>query len=368
MPVSRKIVHFDLASIYYSSFFITGFSANAARLRYRFQFSKDPPATLTNAFVDQESLKDLRFILLFQAQLGSESFYFCIDTRDSADVLRGGEGRRHPPLLDVVKYYFKVNFSKHLVDNDPCLKAYASKILPAGPFFPVATQAMRFRLPRITPCPAALWGPKDALLRFKGNVRMRTPQQLLRLRQCAKTHDVFFVSTYYAEPHHAPWMESRYEIMRALRRQAGIQSICGFVDDSDLPGKFADLRMRRLPFARYMRTLAAAKVGVYTRGLHDCISFKFSEFLALGLPIVGQSVANDVEVVFRSSALREQLQSNTAMEIVARVGELLADEEERARLSAENTTLYDAHLSPEAVTQRILEDLGFGRPPSAVQL
>jgi len=367
MPVSRQIVHYDLANIYYSSFITTGFSANAARLRYRFRFAKDVPAILTNAFVDQEGLRDLRLILLFQAQLGSESFYFCIDTRDSVDLPHRG-GRPHLLLLDVVKYYFKVNFSQHLVDNDPDLNAYAGKILPAAPFFPVATQAMRFRLPRLTPYPAALWGPEDVLLRFKGNVRMRTSQQVLKLRQCKKTHDVFFVSRYYAEAYHEPWMEFRYETMREIRRQAGIQSICGFVSDYDLPSKFADLRLRKLSFARYMRSLAAAKIAVYVRGLHDCVSFKFSEFLALGLPIVGQSVANDVEVVLRSGQLREQLRFDTPNEIVARVGELLANDEERARLAAESVRLFDAHLSPEVVTRRILDDLGFGRPPSSVQL
>jgi Glycosyl transferases group 1 len=359
MPVSREIVHYDLANIYYSSFFITGFSANAARLRYRFQFAKDVPAILTHAFGDEERLGNLRFILLFQARLGPESFYFCIDTRDSADVLPRGEGLRHLPLLDVVKYYFKVNFSQRLVDSDPDLSAYASKILPAAPFFPVATQAMRLRLPRLTPYPAALWGPEDVLLRFKGNTRMRPPQHVLKLRQCTKTHDVFFVSTYYPEANHAPWMEFRYETMREIRRQAGIRSICGFVSNSDLPGKFADLRLRKLPFARYMRSLAAAKIAVYVRGLHDCVSFKFSEFLALGLPIVGQSVVNDVEVILRSGQLREQLRFDTPKEIVERVGQLLANDAERAALAAENMRLFDSHLSPEVVTRRILDDLGF---------
>ena len=359
MPVSRKIVHYDLANIYYSSFFITGFFANAARLNYRFLFAKNVPAILTDALVDHERLKNLRFILLFQAQLGSESFYFCIDTRDSADVLPRGGGRRHLPLLDVVKYYFKVNFSQDLVDNDPDLSPYASKILPTAPFFHVAKHAMRLRLPRLTPYPAALWGPEDVLLRFKGNVRMRPPQQVLKLRQCRKTHDVFFVSTYYAEANHAPWMEFRYETMREIRRQAGIHSICGFVGDSSLPGKFADVQVRRLPFARYMHALAAARIAVYVRGLNDCVSFKFSEFLALGLPIVGQSVANDVEVVRRSGQLRRQFGFDTPNQIAERVGQLLGNDEERAELSTENTRLFDAHLSPEAVTRRILGDLGF---------
>jgi hypothetical protein len=271
-------------------------------------------------------------------------------------------------LLDVVKYYFKVNFSQHLVDNDPGLNAYASKILPAAPFFPVATQALRFRLPRLRPYPAASWGAQDVLLRFKGNVRMRSLQQLLKLRQCTKTHDVFFVSRYYAQAHHAPWMEFRYEIMREIRQQAGIHSVCGFVGGSDLPRKFADLRMPKLSFARYMRCLAAAKMAVYVRGLHDCVSFKFSESLALGLPIVGQSVANDVEVVLRSGQLREQLRFDTPTDIAARVGELLANDEELARLGAESVRLFDAHLSPEVVTRRMLDDIGFGRPTSSVQL
>ena len=359
MPVSRRIVHYDLANVYYSSFFIAGFSANTTSLGYQFQFARDVPAILTDAFADHESLKNLRFILLFQARLGSESFYFCIDTRDSADILPRGGRRRHLPLLDVVKYFFKVNFSRHLVDNDPDLSPYAGKILPAAPFFPVATHAMRLRVPRLTPYPAALWGPRDVVLRFKGNVRMRSPQQILRLRQCKKTHDVFFVSKYYPEAHHAPWMEFRYETMRELRRQADIHSVCGFVGDSDLPGKFTELQVRKLPFASYMRALAAAKIAVYVRGLHDCVSFKFSESLALGLPIVGQSIPNDVEVVLQSGQLRKQLRFDTPKEIVARVGHLLANDEERVELGTGNLRLFDAHLSPEVVTWRILDDLGF---------
>ena len=274
-------------------------------------------------------------------------------------MLRGDGARGRVPLLDVVRSYFKVNYSRDAVDAVPDLSSYAGRILPAAPFFPVATHAMRLRLPRLTPYPAAMWGPRDVLLRFKGNVRMRPLQQITDLRKSRKTHDVFLMSAYYPEPIHAPWMEFRYETMRAIRQLKGVRGVCGFVGRSRLPGRFADLQIQKLPFARYMSTLAAAKVAVYVRGLHDCISFKFSEFLALGLPIAGQSVANDVEVVDRSERLAHQLRFDTPAEIAARIAQLLAHDEERAELAAENMRLFDAHLRPEVVTGRMIEQLGF---------
>ena len=354
MAVPRRIVHYDFADLYYSSFFVSGFLANAGALKYRFEFSKELPPELAFVF---ENPMFLRRYLLFQAQLDAETFYFCIDTEDPTGVVSSGD-RGRLGLLDVTKYCFKVNYSRRRVDSDPALAPHASKILPAAPFFPVATAAMRCRVPRLTPYPPALWTHRDVLDRVKASVNTPTPRQLLALRARPKTHDVFFVSSYYSGDRAAATMDFRYEIMRALRAESGIHSICGFARDG-LPRRYADLEVPKLPFARYLRHLAAARVGVYVRGLHECVSFKFSELLALGLPIVGQRLANDVDAVLRNGRLMDQLSFETPGEIVARIGELLERPEERAELAAENRSLFDSYLNPKAVTARLLLELGF---------
>ena len=117
------------------------------------------------------------------------------------------------------------------------------------------------------------------------------------------------------------------------------------------------MRVPFYPLPEYLRRLAGSRIGIYVRGPHDALAFKFGEMLALGLPIVGQKILHNRSLLAGLPRFDEQFAFETPAEIVAQVATLLQDPTRLAALRGSNTAVFERHLTPAAAMQRIVATL-----------
>src|SRR4030042_1557789 len=133
----ERITYYDFANVNYASFFLTGFSDCEEKPSFRLTVSRSPPARLRERMMEGEWASIVPFVCLFKIGLADEEFYFCIDARDSCRTAPAEGMGYHLPLLDEVRFYFKVNYNEDAVTADPLLKTHAGKIVPVAPCFPM---------------------------------------------------------------------------------------------------------------------------------------------------------------------------------------------------------------------------------------
>jgi hypothetical protein len=100
--------------------------------------------------------------------------------------------------------------------------------------------------------------------------------------------------------------------------------------------------------------MAASRLLVYVRGPHDCVSFKFGEQLALGVPIVGQTLFIDHERLLPNDALRCQYAYDDPEYLVQTAREWLAQDSLLESIGAANARTFDECFTPRAVASEIL--------------
>lgn len=358
MTSRPTIVHYDFADIRYSSFFTTGFVLNAPLYGYRFLLSREPPPLLAGSTMTEEWRSvhpdQARCTFLYQFKSDSEDFYFCIDTTDSSCAF-------HRPLLEKVRFYFKVNRDPNCVAQDSTLVAHAHKIKPILPFFPLRSGNRLVHVPRLLPYRPMAWDTHSVLRRIIDTPRIPSLEALKLLRGGSDHLDVFFVSSYYPEPIHDQAMAFRYKLMEELDRQGFRRSVYGFASKNELPEPFRRYSMKWFSFSDYVRNLAGSRLAIYVRGLFECTSFKFGEYLALGLPVVGQTVANNRESLTGLPHFDEQFAFDEPRDIALQAATMLRQGERRHMLGESNAHVFDTMLSPEAVTGDALELLGLRR-------
>lgn len=354
MPPQPTIAHFDFANIRYSSFYRSGFAHNAPLYGYRLKLSRRPPAFLTESRMSEDWRKQMSGPLLFRFMSGSEDYYFCIDVGDHDLGL-------HLPALQRVKFYFKVNYNPDCFMRDPTLLAHAHKIHPILPFFPLRSTKSLGQAPRLLPCRPMAWSFRSVLRRTIDTPRIPTMGTVKRLRGGSKSCDVFFLTTYYPGQLHEAAMEFRYKLMEELDRQHFARSVYGFASRKELPEPFSRYCVNRLSLSEYLRGLASSRVAIYVRGLWECISFKFGQYLALGLPIVGQTILNNRESLVSLPYFDEQFAFDDPRDIVLQAAAMLRHSDKRSLLGESNAYVFDRMLSPESVVANALDCLGVRR-------
>jgi hypothetical protein len=351
--MKAKITYFDFADLNYASFYLSGFHQNEKRWGYRFAIAKSPPPPLLSQKTVEEWSDVLSSICLFRVSTPDEDFYFCIDTRDSsrADIYQG-KGY-HLPLLEEVRFYFKANFDSAVIGTDANLRAYSTKIIPVFPFFPIRTPRLLPYLPRITPCAATHWTIRHAAQRCRDLFVIPSLKTITSLRHQKKDLDVFFVVHFYSQERHQEANEFRYRLMKAIQRNRHLNSRVGF-EGSDLPSKYRELKQPRLHLREYLADVSRSRVGIYVRGLHDCLSFKFGQLLAMGMPIAGQTIRVNTDGIMDSSHFDIQFAYDEPEQIADRVAELLSRPEELAMLGESNARVFDARFAPRATVDNML--------------
>lgn len=352
MRSNIKITFYDLVDLNYASFYLAGFHGHGSQGAWAFSVSKRLPAMLKD-LLDDRQWKDILFsVLLFKYSLDDDEFFFCIDTRDSSSTTGTGKGY-HLPLLQKVRYYFKVNYRKETIEGDVNLAHHARKIVPISPFFPTKLPSAWSYLPSPYSSINDGWAFRGAVRRLRQIRELPSMDKLRVLRRRPKIRDVFFVVGYYDG--HEQDNEFRYQIMDELRRRPHISSSLGFVG-RNLPGKYRELQIdREIPLYAYLSEVAASRVAVYVRGVHDCLSFKFGQLLAMGMPMVGQPILNNRENLMVNPHFDTQFAYEAPLEIVERIEQLLARPEELERIGYSNASVFDAKYTPEKVVSELLD-------------
>jgi hypothetical protein len=350
------ITYYDFNYLYFSSFFVTGFLENAATCHYRFKVSNATPGIISDSM--NETWRSILFsVCVFKANLSGEEFFFCIDTRDSSRAGSLNGNGYHLPLLAKVKYYFKVNYNKEAIRDDPDLEPFVHKIFPALPFFPLRSTRPYMLMPRIRPCAATGWKMRNAAQRLKALYVIPTLDYFIQLRKNQKSFDIFFLSAFYPEERHRTHMDHRLETMKEIRRLHRGKSLVGFAARGVIPRNFAEFQVEPHPMKEYLDLLSRSKIAIYVVGLHDCLSFKLGQYLALGLPIIGQRIRNNADAIMTAWGFDQQFAFEDPKEIAYQTIVLLHDNERRVALGLSNADEFDRRFTPTMVTLEILRHM-----------
>ena len=355
MIQDNQITYYDFNDINYSGYFLTGFIQNERLFGYGLKVSKKIPALLFDPAMGGPYKKTLPQICLFGARIDRREFYFCIDCRDScsSDPERLGW---HLPLLEKVRFYFKVNYNEDVIRNDHRLAA-RDNIIPVPLFFPLKPPRTLPFFQRVLPNSAINWSLRDTWARFRKLSVLPGPEDMGRLRRTQKDLDVFFVTRFYGQEHHSAHNHYRLRIMKEIKKHPDIVSMVGMTSDEKLRDEFSGFEMKALPLRVYLKNLARARIAIYVRGLHDCISYKLGQYLALGLPIVGQPILNNRKMLYEKDRFPEQFAFDDPVEIARRIVRLLNDPEELKTLGDINAKTFDACFTPARVVSGMLKHL-----------
>ncbi len=359
VPAIERITYFNCSNLEYASFYLAAMQAGSADHQpdgYQFRIASRVPAALRSLLL-APGFEELReTVFLFRAQGQGVDFFFCIDMRDSGRC--GNSKGYHLPLLaGGVRYYFKANIDEQMLAEEPLLQAHRDRIVAIEPPFPVRIEGSLLSWLRIAAGGTAPAGPRGFRRRIRTLRALHPIDQFRQLRGQPPSSDVFFVMTHYSQAHHAAVAQTRYEIIRELRQHKGIQAVAGLAASRPLPEPFESVRVPFYPLPEYLRRLAGSRVGIYVRGPHDALAFKFGEMLALGLPIVGQKILHNRSLLAGLPRFDEQFAFETPAEIVAQVATLLQDPTRLAALRGSNTAVFERHLTPAAAMQRIVATL-----------
>lgn len=348
-----EIIYYDCGEVTRISFFINGFFSNQKRFNYKLLIKRDKPPFLKQSSLSGEWGKFVLGLGLFEFKNGNNHFFFCIDRSDHATNFKN-EGYIIP-VLETVKYYFKTNYNTIAINNDPDIKKFGEKIIPVGPSFPLHIDNMIRFMPRIFPGRNNNWTFKESKDRL--NLMFRNPRlnYLRRLRKTETDLNLFFVMPYY--PTHKILNEFRFEVMKALQKMVKTKAIIGFAPTQKFPENHQYFVQPVYEMRDYFRHLARSKVAIYVRGPHDGISSKLGQLLALGKPIIGQTISNNKELYYQNPFFNEQFAYDEPEEIARNVYELLQHPETAALYANANANTFDTKFSPEITVAKIIEKL-----------
>jgi Glycosyl transferases group 1 len=148
--------------------------------------------------------------------------------------------------------------------------------------------------------------------------------------------------------------ERRAALVRALRTVFGPRFVGGLVPSAVAKERFGDL-ITELPYdmRSYPRVVRGPLIGVYSRGLHDSVAFKFSEYLAASRCIVAEPPEAKLPQPLVEGT--HYLGFDTVEECVSRCERLLRDPSAAEEMRRANAAYYRRQVEPAAHLLRILE-------------
>lgn len=280
-------------------------------------------------------------VMVFSYKKNREELIFCIDTNDTPFV--------HEYSLSQSNIYFKVNKHKNL--------EYAENVHSCSPCFPVSgvnrSAALRHALFNYL----SKKGSKEQIkLRLKHLYHSPSEAFYRELRTKQNKYSVFFVTGLYPEAVHNEHNEFRYELVRALKKNVGsyTNSKIGLVANDNTEKRFSDMLVPRVKVKQHLINMAESKVNVYVRGVHDCISFKFPQIMAMGGVALGQKVYTEGAHINKIPRKDDLFSFESIEEIVKSVAKVLNNEDLMSSVGTANSKYYDDSLSVIATVQDVL--------------
>ena len=368
----EDITYYDRTTLSYMSLFLNGFHEFSRCQGYTFQvkrsapdFLKDEQFSISQSLIDRTGLRDAAGVVLnttglFKVKSAGSEFFFCLDAGDHAELVRTDDGVYYGynlPLLEKVRYYFKANYNSRVINGTPALCKYAHKIVPIPLVYPVAVHNCLSYLPDRFPRCLLPGSGSLGLRRLKELVHLSTMGDLKKHRVRHKDLDTFFVVGYYGDEAHRDENEFRYELIAKLRETTNLNALTGFASRNELPGKYEDFRVDRFSLNQYLKSCARSKVGIYVRGVHQCLSFKLGALLEMGLPIIGQCIVNNEEFFYNQPLFDQQFAYEEPDDMVKNLKKLLADPHRLSEWSASNSSFFDTKLAPNFLVNSVLETI-----------
>lgn len=356
----KTITYYDFTNVEYSAIYLNGFAENASQRGFRFEVSHREPPEFSELDLTRKWLNRMNSYFMICRYEGEESFLFCIDSgAHNGDV--AGEGFLMP-ILDKCRYYFKVNYNRQSIAENPDLAPYASKFRPVPIVFPIAVSQPWRYLPKIVPGGGSIW-PHEAIS-FRSQTLFKSPSldRYRRMRAVPKDIDAFFVTTLYSEtrnPAHLEENERRRTLVEGLNRPSRFNILARYAVRAKDKRSHGPYEMERISLKHYLELMGRSRVGIYIRGVAGCLSFKFGELMALGLPIAGESILNNRENMYAFERFDEQFAYDDPQELVERVFYLLEHPELADELRQANITTFENHLTPRAVVAHIVDELEY---------
>ncbi len=364
----QKIIFYDFCNFYYSAPILTGFVELADD--YVFQVSHKVPDALYE--IDLKGKEGIfKNVLLFRASfLNNEELWFCVDISDTSNL-----NAIHLPLLDRVSIYFKVNLDKTQMSPSYWARSFPqdtaddmenlegkwierrAKLRPIMPCSPLRGPLSLAQLPRLRTGREVGWKARDTLSRFRQVYNTPTIEKISRMRDAPKEYDVVFLTTHYDSAGYAAQMDFREELIRRLRENRRLHCRTGFVSNSRNYYRDPALIAKPMKLTKYLALVARGRVGIYVRGLKDCASFKLTQMLSLGLPMVGQPLKSPHHYPEGQSLLNDYLRFESPSSIVSQVEKILEQPALQEQLSKESLELFDKAMSPTVIVQKIVMDL-----------
>jgi hypothetical protein len=359
------ITYYDFCNLQYAGFYLKGFQQNADERGYRLAISHHEPPELEELGLTKNWLPKTQAAFLICRYEGDDSFLFIIDTSDQNGDVATGEGYQYP-LLEASRYYFKVNYNAQAIAGNPKLAPYATKIFPAPIVFPVAvSQPWRF-LPKLTPLGGPAWPRHAVQRRFKNLNEIPSLEDYQRMRATPKDIDAFFIvplrkvvdHDYNVNPN-----ERRMLIVEGLNKYKRYNMVARYVTSNASDEVTGPYVIPRLRLGEYLDLMARSRIGIYVRGYHGCLSFKFGELMALGSPVVGETILNNTDFLYSFDHFDEQFAYDEPEQIVERVIYLLENPAKAEELRQANIETFINHLSPRPAVATILDRLE-GKSPA----
>ena len=354
--MAAKITYYDFCNLHYAGFYVKGFQDNAGERGYQFEVSNKQPPELTEIDLHKQWLpKYLSMFLIFRYE-GEESFLFAVDASDlNGDVSMGGYVI---PLLNICRYYFKVNYNKEAIAGNPQLAPFQHKILPLPNVFPVAvSQPWRF-LPKLTPFGSPIWPRKAIEWRFKALRTIPSLDDYRRMRALPKDIDVFYIAILRPEdgkPVNVEPNRRRRAIVEGLNKYGRYNIMARYLDlDGSIGGPLVVPRMK---VDKYLNYMARSRINIYVRGSSGCRSFKFGELMALGNAIVGETILNNREMMYGFDYFEEQFAYDEPEEMIERIIDMLEHPTLIEDYSRANQETFEKRLAPGPVVAAILDKL-----------
>lgn len=348
------ITYFDLASEYYMAYPLDGLLAEAPTRSCRIRICKESPSLLSMLALASGDRERLFALGLFRVNSDNGAKWFCIDAHDDA-----GPKGYFRPILEKVDHYFKLNCNPAAFEEDRTLGWFRAKVHSLPCTFAIRpAKPWRF-LPRLRPCKSYGWNWFCIKRRLRALQRIPDLQRHRALRLVRPEHDVFLVRRYYREACHAQSNELYARIFEAVKNGADISGALGF---TGVPADAADRYRRHAfgqdrPYRAHLNLIARSRACIYAPGTHNCVSFKFGQYLALGKPVVGMKLPFwPIQEMDKNdkALLEEQFCCTEPEDVVAKMVELLRDAQRQEFLKANNIRIFERYLSPRAVACHIL--------------
>ncbi len=341
----------DAANLKSLSFYLNGFMENQDELRYKFAIKHAIPETLGLTKVQRESLA----MGFFRYASNDQQLFFCIDRSDSNYSISAPDLE----ILSAVDIVFKANHHPQHIRSKISDNSIRDRLVPISHSFPIAlSRANRYAFNAVLPTRTD-WSIKKVRNRLRYLIRPTEPNLdvFCRKRRLPNDTDVFFVAAYYHQSHHAEVSRFRAEVMLGLKALRGRKIETGLVSDSALPSRWSELHVPRIDISDYFSRLQRSKVAIYVRGPHDGISSKFGQLLALGKPIVGQTLENCRNELMCNPYFGQQFAHHNPESLVAAVDDLLNDAEKMEAWGTSNAAVFDRSLTPRAAVDQMLLEI-----------